>query len=48
MFQKYSRLMVRKMMMMGGRGGGGKGEVAAAAAEQGQVEGGYVRETRPS
>ena len=32
-------------MMMGGRGGEG---VVAAATEQGQVGGGYVRETRPS
>jgi len=31
----------------GGGGRGGQG-VVAAAAEQGQVRGGYVRETRPS
>ena len=37
--------MMRKMMMMGGGGRGGYG--IAAEAEQGQVGGGQVRETRP-
>lgn len=34
-------------MMMRGGGGGGQGVAATAEAEQGQVGGGYVGETRP-